>query len=125
MLDLATDVIAFSREKLPLLIVGADWNGANLSIWGPNWSFNTMSAFRLIFDGHRACGCYDTDMVEDIKNIVGNRIVSIEKLTRIGQDFSFVLEDNSLIQVFAAISIEPWIFSIRGEMTFVGNGIIP
>jgi len=122
--DLAARAIDYSRHKLPLLITGADWDGTNLGIWGVDWSFNTMSAFRLLPGDQRACGCYDTNVAQAVKRLVNHQIISIEKLLANGQDFNFITDDSTSIQVFLTISVEPWVFHFSNEITFVGSSIV-
>ncbi len=65
-------------ESLPLRISFISWDGDVLVFSGENWSFSTLSAWRVIHDGTIEFACFDNDIEKQVDAISGLSIVGIQ-----------------------------------------------
>lgn len=109
-------------KHFPIKITLYEWDGDNLFIGSDNWSFNTISAWRILKDGYMLAGCHDPDVEPILKEAVCQEIIGIECLkSNPSFDLEFIMEGNYKLQVFCTTYYEPWIFRIDGQSTFVAS----
>ncbi len=112
-------LIKSTEIHLPLIIKDVIWDEDNLCICGDNWSFNTMSPFRIITD-NTLFGNADKEIKSILSQIKGEKII---KLVPFGGnkklDFSFEVENGYIIEFFSNSYFEPWVFKIEDEITYV------
>ncbi|NNM44390.1 hypothetical protein HJG52_00005 [Knoellia sp. DB2414S] len=105
----------------PLRIASASFIDPSLSLIGPGWAFNSVSAWRLCENGVLLFGWSEKNVEEHIGRLVGNSIVSVEAQSRfLAGDPAFELSDGSWLEVFSDYPIDPWTLRLPG-MTFVGS----
>lgn len=113
----------YSAVKLyaPLEIAEISWNGTTLHIHGNNWSFTTLSAWRISSDNGAIFGCYDSDSVERTASLRGLKILSAEPQTsRLRIDPIFYLSNGQYLEIFSTDTYEPWTLYIAGEGMYNG-----
>lgn len=118
-------MIGHLRDELaklpPLRITSASFIDPSLSLIGPGWAFNSVSAWRLCANGVLLFGWSDTNVNAHIGHLVGKSIVSVEAQSRfLAGDPAFELSDGSWLEVFSDYPTDPWTLQLPG-MTFVGS----
>ncbi|OJV07261.1 MAG: hypothetical protein BGO14_00800 [Chlamydiales bacterium 38-26] len=109
-------------QHLPLKILQASWDGKAFHLYGSDWSFSALSAWRISTNEKLVLGCYDDGSKEEISILLKDlEIVEIqiqETLLRI--DPIFVLSNHQKIEIFSIETYEPWTFEVSGLGLDVG-----
>jgi hypothetical protein len=110
------------RRHLPLSINRAEYSDENLSIGGPEWSFNSTSPWRLLADNRLVVGSYDENSYASVANLAGRQIVGAEAQgVRGSMDPSFELDDGAVLEVFSCHFLEPWVLRLPQEPIVVAS----
>ncbi|MEI8366369.1 MAG: hypothetical protein WCF65_08110 [Parachlamydiaceae bacterium] len=106
------EIVNKIKSHLPLRIHSIQWDGTILNMYGPDWNFTTMSAWRLKKNNRVTCGCFDKNSIELIKNINELQIVDFTFTDDSLIDPIFLLSNGSHLEVFATDTYEPWTLHI-------------
>ena len=101
-----------------------EWQSDMLTLSGPDWSFYTMCAWRLV-DRHRVLlGSSDAD--DDIAHIfVGDSIERIEaQSSSLVCDPVFRLSSGRSLEVFSVVRVDAWVLKI-GNVVIVASPAEP
>ena len=109
----------FSNQQA-LEIEKIDWDEYNLFLGGNNWSLNTTSSWRIIFNS-QLFGNSDSEISSKLESLKGTKIVKILSFGDKDLDFSLVLDNGSEIQFFCNSFFEPWIFRIGDNFILVAS----
>lgn len=110
------------RLALPLRIANASWKDEVLLLSGLEWSFSTMSAWRITSKGVVIVGCYDdvrygASPVKQIQDLVNQEIVSVEVQGRVAAvDPVFKFSRGTELEVFSTDTFEPWVARFYGKV---------
>lgn len=110
------------RISLPLTISVAIWEDPMLHLSGLNWSFNSMSAWRIIKDRSVVCACSDSNCLVELCALKNQAIIKVEvQSTSIDIDPVFILSDGSKLEVFSMDTYEPWTMRLPTGEIFVAS----
>jgi hypothetical protein len=101
--------------SLPLAIERVSWRDEMLSIGGPEWSFTTSAAWRLVTGGViRPTDDLDEAQVEAVvQSFLGLKIVEITtQSTTAPIDPTFVLSSGDRLEIFSTGGWEPWVWRV-------------
>lgn len=102
----------FAELKKAPRIEFAEFDGANLSIRGSGWSFNTLASWRLVRQNRIAIGCEDKGAADAVKSLVGLKVESVGMQAHSGTaDPAFHLDNDSILEVFGSSTTETWTLS--------------
>lgn len=108
------------KKELPLKITNANWDGTSFQMYGVDWTFNTLSAWRIVNLDRVLVGCYDKDSNEYILSLKDIDIIDIlmqENTLKI--DPVFVLSNDQKLEIFSTDTFEPWTFGLHDKIIFV------
>ena len=119
MSDSFTEIV---KKKLPLKIENVVWDGNSFTISGKEWNFSTSSAWRLLVEEKIQLACWDSSAEQIVGCIINQDIIGIDyQSTRIKVDPIFELSNNTILEIFATDTFEPWVFSSSEQETIVGS----
>jgi hypothetical protein len=105
----------------PLLINEADYQDPTLSLSGINWSFGTVSSWRVVRDGILVYGWSDELAPAHVQQLCGTSITSVVPQSPVMRgDPTFVLSNGGFLEIFADHPVDPWSFTVPG-MTYIGS----
>lgn len=103
------------RQILPLKLSEVLWDGTIFHIYGANWSFVTLSAWRVSTTNKIIFGCYDENSISLVNSLKNLEIVDIDFQTvSLPVDPIFILSNEQKIEIFSTDTYEPWTFNING-----------
>lgn len=108
------------NSKCPLIISEISWDEYNLNITGDEWTFNTVSSWRLI-NQLGLWGHMDNEAIKYLNDLKNKSILKVRELNNSVIDLEMVLSNETVLQVFSTTYFEPWIFRIENEQTFVAS----
>lgn len=101
------------RPYLPLKISTVNWDETLLHIYGLDWSFTTLSAWRITEENRMVLGCFDKNSVEKALQLVDLEIIDIKcQENRLKIDPIFKLSNNQFLEIFSTDTYEPWTFNL-------------
>jgi len=99
------------KQCLPLKISTITWDGTVLNMYSENWSFTTLSAWRISAGDKVIYGCYDQDSAKLIEAIGDSQIIDIfTQEDKLKIDPVFLLSNNYRLEIFSTDTFEPWVF---------------
>ena len=105
-------------SRLPLAITRAEYDGTTLLIAGPEWSFATISAWRVSLNGVLRYGWSAPEAPAEIAKLVGGQLISMQHQSSIiAADPAFELSTGEWLEVFADHGADPWILELRRSAT--------
>lgn len=114
-------VISLLMKLLPLRIGFVSWDGNVLTISGENWSFSTLSAWRIVQEGAISFACWDRDVDTKIESIKGESIVGVARQgILVGVDPVLELSNGKKLEVFSSDTFEPWVLKLPDGSIFTG-----
>lgn len=109
-------------QLLPLLIKSISWDGDTLTIHGDDWSFTTLSAWRISNNGSVEFACWDKEIDELLAALENLSIVEIRHQgSEVQVDPVFQLSDGRILEVFSSDTVEPWVVQHPNGDVFVGG----
>lgn len=116
------EMIVDVKRYLPLNILGSKWDGTIFQIYGLEWSFTTLSAWRISTNDKMIVGCFDNDSEEVIKYLINLKIINITFQTdTLKIDPVFILSNGQKIEIFSTDTYEPWTFHVSGLEFFTAT----
>ncbi|PJD94822.1 MAG: hypothetical protein CK425_10555 [Parachlamydia sp.] len=115
-------MITKTKKYLPLKITEIAWDGTIFQLYGSNWNFTTLSAWRISTKNQMIFGCYDSDSTSSTHFLKNLKIIDIEiqdALLKI--DPVFILSNDQRIEIFSTDTFEPWTFYIDGLEMFIAT----
>lgn len=116
------DFLKVVMPLLPLRIKNIKWDGEALIISGDDWSFNTISVWRVSKGKTLLFACWDNQASVRIEDLIE---LSVEKVTWVSEnqpiDPSLALSDGTKLDVFCSSVFEPWVFNLPDDVVYVGN----
>lgn len=117
-----TSLIDVFINRSPMYIKNVSWDGDTLIIEGDEWSFSTLSAWRIISSTAIEFACWDKDIDELVRGLNGLSIVSVRPQgSTLDLDPVFGLSDGRLLEVFSTDTVEPWILMLPDNKVYVGG----
>jgi hypothetical protein len=108
------------KRHLPLDISEISWDGTIFHMYGSNWNFNTLSAWRISTNSRIILGCYDNNSTDLIKSLKGVQIQDIEiQDNKLKIDPVFLLSDGQRLEIFSTDTFEPWVFYLESLGAYV------
>ncbi|MEQ5777155.1 hypothetical protein J4E05_16655 [Thalassospira sp. NFXS8] len=110
------------RRQLPLHVRDISWDGDNFVILGEDWRFSTSCVWRVLNEGQIKYACWDEKSEILIKEMVGEKIVSLDiQCERINVDPVFIMSGNKIVEIFSCSSLEPWEMQFLNGEIYIGN----
>lgn len=110
------------RPYLPLKISEITWDGTSFHMYGSNWGFATLSAWRISTDSQVVLGCNDERSIEVSTIFKDLEIIEIQiQETLLKIDPVFVLSNHQKIEIFSTDTYEPWTFSVEGLGVYIAT----
>ena len=108
--------------SLPLKLITATWQEPMLHLSGLNWSFNSMSVWRISSGQNVICACDDSDCLVELCALKGQKIVQVvaQSLT-VDVDPAFIFVDGRKLEVFSTDTYEPWTMRLPTGEIFVAS----
>lgn len=116
------ELIEEVNPRLPLMIEEIEWNRINFNMNGPNWWFNTLSAWRVCTPQEVCFACYDQNIDDKLQLLKGLKIVRVScqsELIKI--DPLFYLSNGLIMEIFSSDTYEPWTFRVDGLPVYSGT----
>lgn len=114
-------VLAILAKVLPLQIQFVSWDGDVLTISGEDWSFSTLSAWRIVQEGKISLACWDKEVREKVELLGGELIVSAARQSTLaGVDPVFELSNETQLEIFSSDTFEPWVLKLPDGNIFTG-----
>jgi len=115
-------IIRLIRQCFPLPVKGVSWDGNILTLSGPNWSFSTISAWRVLDNGSSIeYACWDCEVENRIKEFEGENIIEVYKQGAIVTvDPVFKLSTGKQLEIFSSDTFEPWVLKLPNGQVFAG-----
>ncbi len=111
-----------AKKYFPLAITSITWDETVLNMYGPNWSFTTLSAWRVSMEDRIIFGCFDRDSIELTKELTGREITDIYiQADKLKVDPVFLLSNGQMLEIFSTDTYEPWTFKINKLGLFVAT----
>lgn len=104
---------ALVEEALPLTVLELEVNDPFINLIGNSWSLTLMCPWAI----HRPDADFDwesSDLDSKIQGLVGRKIVGVKGDSDGLFDPVFVLDDGTLIFVFADSDLDPWTMGLPG-----------
>lgn len=115
------NVISNILDSVPLNIELVLWDGNTLTLSGTNWSFSTLSAWRVLNESSIEFACWDNEIEKKIKEFEGQSIISAGKQGSIvAVDPIFKLSSGKKLEIFSSDTFEPWILKLPNGKVFAG-----
>lgn len=109
------EIITEIKQFLPLKISEITFEESDfLNMYGPHWSFSTLSAWRVSNYKGIIMGCNDEGTEQSVKKLQSLFIIEIgfQSDRSLIIDPTFFLSDGSVIEIFSTDTYEPWVFRI-------------
>ncbi|MBA3721677.1 MAG: hypothetical protein H0W88_04680 [Parachlamydiaceae bacterium] len=119
-------MIAQIKKYLPLKIAEIVWDGTIFQMYGTNWNFTTLSAWRISTKDYIEIGCFDKnsiDLVNELKELTISEISLQDERLKI--DPVFHLSNGQKIEIFSTDTYEPWTFKVNDLDLFVATPSSP
>ncbi|MCP4696235.1 MAG: hypothetical protein GY862_05225 [Gammaproteobacteria bacterium] len=114
-------VIFVVRKFFPMQIRFVAWDGNVLTLSGSNWSFSTLSAWRVLNDTAIEYACWDSRVEGKLNELKGKSITGISKQgLAIAVDPVFELSTGKKLEIFSADTFEPWVLKLPDGQIFTG-----
>lgn len=115
-------MIIKAKQLLPLMISEILWDGTMFHMYGSNWSFFTLSAWRISTINRVIFGCYDNDSMTLINSLKNVEILDIDIQTSpLTIDPVFILSNGQKIEIFSTDTYEAWTFQVGELGLFIGT----
>lgn len=115
-------LIQGSSNLLPLSVNSVSWDGDTLMLIGSDWSFSTMSAWRIINAGEIQIACWDNNAEDYLKKLEGLLIVAIQPQSQYIQvDPVFELSNGKQLEIFSTDTVEPWSLQLPNGKLYIGS----
>ncbi|HEX9056571.1 MAG TPA: hypothetical protein VF818_03480 [Ktedonobacterales bacterium] len=106
---------------LPLTIKMAESADGALTLVGDGWTFNSVSAWRVIKGGLLDFGWSSENAPELVRGLVGLSIVSVASQSPLMRgDPAFELSDGQWLEIFSDHFLDPWVMHLP-NIIFVGS----
>lgn len=117
-----TKIINDLSNFLPLSMDSIEWSDPTLILIGKNWSFSTVSSWRIIKNNKLIAGCYDEDALKIIKELSKSKVVSVEiQSNHISIDPVFIFSNGYKLEIFSTTFLEPWTFDFSSGTVYVAS----
>ena len=114
-------VISSVLNCVPLDIELVSWDGNILTLSGIDWSFSTLSAWRVLDNASIEYACWDKDVEKKIKDFKGKKIINIDEQSSIvAVDPVFKLSSGKQLEIFTSETFEPWVLKLPNGNIFAG-----
>ena len=103
-----------TKQHLPLSISDITWDGTVFNMYGEDWSFTTLSAWRITENNKMVFGCYDklsSALITHLKEFKIVNIATQELSLKI--DPVFMFSNKQRLEIFSTDTYEPWTFNIH------------
>jgi hypothetical protein len=108
------------KPYLPLKIEETNWDGTVFHMYGTNWSFSTLSSWRVSTTKKMIFGCYDNSSLELLNRLKKTDIIGFDIQTpSLTIDPVFLLSNQLRLEIFSTDVYEPWTFNINQLCVFV------
>lgn len=118
-------MITIIKPYLPVEISEVIWDDTVFQMIGDDWSFTTLSAWRMIANNKMALGCFDKNSEDIIKILTGLQIIDLDFQNRMEIDPIFLLSNNLKIEIFSTDTYEPWTFRVKDSGLFTATPAEP
>lgn len=110
------EMILTVKKYLPLSVKGISYEAGVLNFYGDNWTFATLSAWRIITKERVIKGCFDNDIDNFIENFKLPIIVNIKfQSSTLVIDPVFIFSDDQMLEIFSTDTYEPWTLNLGNE----------
>lgn len=116
------EIIKDIKQPMSLIVDYTEWSDPVLSFGGNNWSFYSVSSWRVIVNNKLDFACYDSVAEEKLKNFLNNNIISLEiQSDHLPSDPIFVFSNGCKLEIFSVTYLEPWVFGFHPHIVYVGS----
>ncbi|MEQ1572305.1 MAG: hypothetical protein ABMA64_42165 [Myxococcota bacterium] len=99
------------RAAAPLGVSGVAWAGETLTVWGSNWSFSTMSNWRLLREGRFTCSSIQGPH-DALGHLNGCTVNGASLRPGALDDITLEFSGDIVLEVFSDIGVEPWVMRL-------------
>lgn len=111
------------RDHLPLVVAQASHENENLHLSGNNWSFNSLSPWRITgSSGIVLSGSEFEDSNDAANSLCNHSIVGVAAQSRHHSgDPCFEMDDGRFLEVFSTHYLEPWVMHLPSGPILVAS----
>lgn len=114
-------IIHHLLESLPLKIETVSWDGDVLTLSGLDWSFSTLSAWRVLNTSSIEYACWDRNIEAKVQALAHQMIVgATEQGSIMAVDPVFQLSNGQSLEIFSSETFEPWTLKLPNGQIFSG-----
>ena len=114
------------KKYLPLKIATLTWDSTSFHMYGSNWSFFTLSSWRISTQEKVIFGADDENSEELVKRLINMEIKDIHYQTGfLIIDPVFVLSNNEQIEIFSTDTYEPWTLRVGETSPYISTPSVP
>jgi hypothetical protein len=106
-----TDWVEFVNRQCPLAVDRVSWDGTVLVIAGADWSFSSLSAWRLSRDC-LVSGIDDLEANHALAGVVGESVMAIKSPNPVMGDLDLLFRNGARIEVFVTSTMDPWVLRL-------------
>ncbi len=114
------------KQCLPLAVSEVKWDGTLFHMYGPNWSFTTLSSWRMSTTSKMLFGCFDEGSEKLISCLKNTAILDINIQTNsLKIDPVFIFSNGQRMEIFSTDTFEPWTFNVHELGFFSATPSVP
>lgn len=114
-----SEIQTIIQKILPIKIDEASWNAPTLHFHGIDWSFWTLSAWRISLKNRFVCGSDDENNPDIERILTGSSIESISaQSANFPVDPVFYFSDGHVLEIFSDASYDTWTFHLPGDVVY-------
>ncbi|MBN9378013.1 MAG: hypothetical protein BGO14_00830 [Chlamydiales bacterium 38-26] len=115
-------ITEYVNKSLPLYLETIEWDDPSLTIIGKEWSFYSLSSWRIVYENKLICGCYDKEATDKLKLLESSYIENIWIQSNfLTVDPVFIFANEYILELFSTTYLEPWIFRLSSKDVYVAS----